>query len=35
MQGSQGDGNSIVVDPVTRTAYGINDRRSSDSKASR
>ncbi|MBZ5498400.1 MAG: gamma-glutamyltransferase [Acidobacteriia bacterium] len=35
MQGRQGDGNSILVDPVSRVAYGINDRRSSDSKASR
>ena len=30
--GGQGDGHSIFVDPVTRVAYGANDRRSSDSK---
>ena len=34
MQGRQGDGNSIFVDPATRVAYGVNDRRSYDSKAS-
>jgi gamma-glutamyltranspeptidase/glutathione hydrolase len=30
----QGDAHTIAWDPVTRTAYGANDRRSSDSKAS-
>ncbi len=34
-QGRQGDGNSIYVDPKTKLAYGINDTRSSDSKASK
>ncbi len=34
-QGRQGDAHSIVVDPRTGIAYGINDRRSADSKASR
>jgi gamma-glutamyltranspeptidase/glutathione hydrolase len=33
MQGSQGDGNSIYIDPATGKVYGINDRRSPDSKA--
>jgi gamma-glutamyltranspeptidase/glutathione hydrolase len=32
--GRQGDGHSIVVDPRTGTAFGANDRRSGDSKAS-
>jgi gamma-glutamyltranspeptidase/glutathione hydrolase len=30
----QGDGHTIVVDPVTGVATGANDRRSADSKAS-
>jgi gamma-glutamyltranspeptidase/glutathione hydrolase len=34
MQGRQGDGNSILVD-ATGTAYGINDRRTADGKASK
>ena len=34
MQGRQGDGNSIYIDPASGTVYGVNDRRSSDSKAS-
>ena len=34
MQGRQGDGNSIYIDPVSRVAYGVNDKRSYDSKAS-
>jgi gamma-glutamyltranspeptidase/glutathione hydrolase len=34
-QGSQGDGNSIFIDTLSGTAYGVNDRRSSDSKASK
>jgi gamma-glutamyltranspeptidase/glutathione hydrolase len=34
MQGKQGDGNSIFVDPARGVAYGVNDRRSSDGKAS-
>jgi gamma-glutamyltranspeptidase/glutathione hydrolase len=34
MGGRQGDAHSIVVDPASGIAYGINDRRSSDSKAS-
>jgi gamma-glutamyltranspeptidase/glutathione hydrolase len=33
--GGQGDGHTIFYDAKTRTAYGANDRRSSDSKASR
>ena len=33
-QGNQGDGNSIIVDPKTKTAFGINDRRNPTSKAS-
>ncbi len=32
--GTQGDAHSIWIDPKTGTAYGINDTRSSDSKAS-
>jgi len=35
MQGEQGDGHSILVDPRTGTAYGANDKRSRDSKASK
>jgi gamma-glutamyltranspeptidase/glutathione hydrolase len=34
-QGRQGDGHSIYVDPKTKLAYGINDTRSPDSKASK
>ncbi len=34
-QGAQGDGQTIIVDQTTRIAYGVNDRRSSDSKASK
>jgi gamma-glutamyltranspeptidase / glutathione hydrolase len=34
-QGTQGDGHSIMVDPQTGIAYGANDKRSRDSKASR
>ena len=34
MQGRQGDGNSIYIDLASGTVYGVNDRRSSDSKAS-
>jgi gamma-glutamyltranspeptidase len=30
----QGDAHSILYDAATRTAYGANDTRSSDSKAS-
>jgi len=33
-RGRQGDANSILVDPATGVAYGANDRRSPDSKAS-
>lgn len=33
--GGQGDAHSIVYDAATKTAYGANDRRSPDSKASR
>jgi len=33
-RGRQGDAHTIIFDPKTRTAYGANDRRSSDSKAS-
>jgi gamma-glutamyltranspeptidase/glutathione hydrolase len=32
--GKQGDGHSIYLDPETGTAYGANDKRSGDSKAS-
>ena len=32
--GTQGDAHSIWIDPKTGTAYGINDKRSADSKAS-
>ena len=35
MAGGQGDGHSIFVDLKTGTAYGANDKRSRDSKASR
>ncbi len=35
MRGRQGDAESILFDAATGTAYGINDRRSADSKASR
>ena len=35
MQGRQGDGHSILVDLKTKAIYGINDTRSSDSKASK
>jgi gamma-glutamyltranspeptidase/glutathione hydrolase len=31
----QGDAHSIVYDPATKTAYGANDRRTADSKASK
>jgi gamma-glutamyltranspeptidase / glutathione hydrolase len=33
-QGRQGDAHTIFVDPTTGVAYGVNDRRSADSKAS-
>jgi gamma-glutamyltranspeptidase/glutathione hydrolase len=33
--GGQGDAHSIVYDPATKTAYGANDRRTADSKASK
>jgi gamma-glutamyltranspeptidase / glutathione hydrolase len=33
-QGRQGDAHTIFVDPKTGVAYGVNDRRSPDSKAS-
>ena len=32
--GEQGDAHTIWIDPKTGTAYGVNDRRSADSKAS-
>ncbi len=35
MQGRQGDAHTIYVDPRTKKAYGVNDRRSADSKASK
>jgi gamma-glutamyltranspeptidase/glutathione hydrolase len=35
VQGGQGDGHSILVDPRTGIAYGANDKRSRDSKASK
>jgi gamma-glutamyltranspeptidase/glutathione hydrolase len=31
---AQGDAHTIAYDPATHTAYGVNDRRSSDSKVS-
>ena len=31
---TQGDAHSILYDPATKTAYGANDRRSPDSRAS-
>jgi gamma-glutamyltranspeptidase/glutathione hydrolase len=34
-QGQQGDGNTIIVDPKTKIAFGINDRRNPASKASK
>jgi gamma-glutamyltranspeptidase/glutathione hydrolase len=34
LHGSQGDAHSIIFDPKSGTAYGANDRRSSNSKAS-
>ena len=34
-RGRQGDAHTIIFDPKTKTAYGANDRRSSDSKAAR
>ena len=34
-RGGQGDAHSILYDPATRTAYGANDRRSPDSRASK
>ena len=34
-RGRQGDAHTIIFDATTKTAYGANDRRSSDSKASR
>jgi gamma-glutamyltranspeptidase/glutathione hydrolase len=33
LRGRQGDAHTIIFDPKTKTAYGANDRRSSDSKA--
>jgi hypothetical protein len=35
LQGRQGDGNSILVDPVSGVAYCVNDKRSPDGKASK
>jgi gamma-glutamyltranspeptidase/glutathione hydrolase len=35
LRGKQGDGHSIWIDPASGTAYGVNDRRSTDSKASK
>jgi gamma-glutamyltranspeptidase/glutathione hydrolase len=32
-RGRQGDAHTIIFDPKTKTAYGANDHRSSDSKA--
>ena len=34
-EGGQGDGNSILIDPASGVAYGINDKRSPDGKASK
>jgi gamma-glutamyltranspeptidase/glutathione hydrolase len=34
-QGRQGDGHTIIVDAKTKLAYGINDKRNADSKASK
>jgi gamma-glutamyltranspeptidase/glutathione hydrolase len=35
VQGRQGDAHSIWIDPKSGIAYGVNDRRSADSKASK
>jgi gamma-glutamyltranspeptidase/glutathione hydrolase len=35
MEGRQGDGNSILIDPASGVAYGVNDKRSPDGKASK
>jgi gamma-glutamyltranspeptidase/glutathione hydrolase len=35
LQGRQGDGHSILVNPKTRLVLGLNDRRNADSKASK
>jgi gamma-glutamyltranspeptidase/glutathione hydrolase len=35
MRGQQGDAHSIYIDPATGAIYGVNDRRSPDSKASK
>jgi gamma-glutamyltranspeptidase/glutathione hydrolase len=35
LQGRQGDGHSILVNPKTRLAFGVNDRRNADSKAAK
>ncbi len=35
MRGRQGDAHSIYVDAKTGTIYGVNDKRSPDSKASK
>jgi len=35
MRGRQGDGHSIFIDPAAGVAYGVNDKRSPDSKASK
>jgi gamma-glutamyltranspeptidase/glutathione hydrolase len=35
MRGTQGDGHSIFIDLAAGIAYGVNDKRSSDSKASK
>jgi gamma-glutamyltranspeptidase/glutathione hydrolase len=34
-RGRQGDGHTIIVEPKSKTAYGFNDRRNADSKASK
>jgi hypothetical protein len=34
VRGRQGDGHTIWVDPKDGMPYGVNDRRSTDSKAS-
>ncbi|HRH41351.1 MAG TPA: gamma-glutamyltransferase, partial [Pyrinomonadaceae bacterium] len=34
-QGSQGDGNTIIFDPKSKIAYGINDKRNPTSKAAK
>jgi len=34
-QGQQGDGNTIIIDPKTKMAYGISDKRNASSRAAK